>query len=133
MGKQESKSSKTKSSMKVKDMKVSDVINSEEYRSYIGKLVKELTNERKSARQAHGKRLKAHVIDRLIEKQQFSVEALMENVPQVLNKTANGLSRAERDFILSCHTEAYVRTMKKLIENDEEAKEILKCKTEVSK
>lgn len=105
---------------KIEKLTIGDVLVMPEYAEEIGKLIKELKDLRIAAQMTHGGNLKAHVIDRLIERDIFNVGDMTVAFAQVMNKEAKGYSAAERRFILDVGIEAFNSVMKGIL-NEEKA------------
>lgn len=107
--------------MKVKELKIEDVLKMELYEKTLKSIVDELQNIRKKAREKafrNGDTIIAHPIDRLIEWDVWNVHSLIAEYKDALNK-CSARPKAVRDFILDVCTEAFNKTMAKLIEDEE--------------
>lgn len=101
--------------MKVKEMTISDVLQTVVFKNELGRLLSELDYIRKDAR-GFG-RLRSHPIDRLKNDGVWNKTKFIEAYEQTMNKTSN-YSKTVRTFILSVGGEAFNKTMKILLENE---------------
>lgn len=124
MRKRERKSRKVKAPKRVADLKVVDVLKMRLYQDNLKSVMDELETSRRDARNVLNERekLKAHPIDKLIDKGIWNCGDFTVLYAQVCDKVAVGYSATERKFISEVGTEAFNKTMVKLIE-DEKARD----------
>lgn len=101
--------------MKVKEMTISDVLQTVVFKNELGRLLSELDCIRKYAR-GRG-RLRSHPIDRLKNDGVWNKTKFIEVYEQTMNKTSN-YPKIVRTFILSVGGEAFNKAMKILLENE---------------
>ena len=103
--------------MKLKDAKIADILATEEYYKNIKNVIK---NKRVSRKKANNI-LFRHVLDRLEEKGVFEPGQMTQLYAEVMDRKLQGYSSNERRFIRQVGGEAFLLTMKELI--DEEKKD----------
>ena len=106
--------------MQVKEMKIADVLVTEEYYKNIKNVIANLRKIREDARKKSNNNLRRHAIDRLEEKGVFEPGQLTQLYAEAMDKKLQGYSSEERKFILQVGGEAFNKTMKELL--DEEKK-----------
>ena len=104
--------------MKVKDMKVADVIKSEQFAQQVMNEVVYREDLQTRAIAKFGA-LKRTPLDRLRQRGVFN-EKLVGLYEQVLSGTLLGYSRAERDYIKDMGRAAYQRTLQNMMEKEKE-------------
>ena len=109
----------------VEKMTIAEVVNTPEFRNQMHRLVKQMGNSRlkaaNSVRNADQK-LKAHPIDRLIMKDEFTPDKMCELFMLVIDKQCFNHSAAERNLIERIGMEAFTNTMKAEIKRNPELK-----------
>ena len=103
--------------MKLKDAKIADILATEEYYKNIKNVIK---NKRVSRKKANNI-LFRHVLDRLEERGVFEPGQMTQLYAEVMDRKLQGYSSNERRFIRQVGGEAFLLTMKELI--DEEKKD----------
>lgn len=125
MRKRERKSRNAKAPKRVADLKVADVLKMRLYQDNLKSIMDELETSRRDARDKllnAREKLKAHPIDKLIDKGIWNCGDFTVLYAQVCDKVAVGYSATERKFISEVGTEAFNKTMITLIE-DEKARD----------
>lgn len=107
--------------MKVKEMKIADVLVTNEYYKNIKNVIANLRRIREDARKKSNNNLRRHAIDRLEEKGVFEPGQLTQLYAEAMDKKLQGYSSEERKFILQVGGYAFNKTMKELL--DEEKKD----------
>lgn len=97
--------------MKVKEMTISDVLQTVVFKNELGRLLSELDYIIK------GGRLRSPPIDRLKNDGVWNKTKFIEVYEQAMNKTSN-YPKTVRTFILSVGGEAFNKAMKILLENE---------------
>lgn len=104
--------------MKVKEMTISDVLQTVVFKNELRRLLSELDCIREDARgRLKGGRLRSHPIDRLKNDGVWNKTKFIEVYEQTMNKTSN-YPKTVRTFILSVGGEAFNKAMKILLENE---------------
>ena len=107
--------------MKVKEMKIADVLVTKEYYKNIENVIVNLRDIREDARKKSNNNLRRHAIDRLEERGVFKPGQLTQLYAEAMDKKLQGYSSDERKFILQVGGEVFNKTMKELL--DEEKKD----------
>lgn len=109
----------------VKEMTVLELIQTPLFLSFLTEELKRLSDSRDAARMecnnTSGRRLKAHVIDRLRLTGIWVPYPFASLFLDVINKVATGYSSSERSFIKDVGMVAFSRTIEKM-QQDEEAR-----------
>ena len=108
--------------MEVKEMKIADVLVTNEFYKNIKNVITNLRRIREDAREKSKNNLRRHVLDRLEERGVFEPGQLTQLYAEAMDKRLQGYSSEERKFILQVGGEAFNKTMKELL--DEEKKNI---------
>lgn len=106
--------------MKVKEMKIADVLVTEKYYKNIKNVIANLRKIREDARKKSKNNLRRHAIDRLEEKGVFEPGQLTQLYAEVMDRKLQGYSSEERRYIRQVGGAAFNLTMEKLL--DEEKK-----------
>lgn len=106
--------------MKVKEMTISDVLQTVVFKNELGRLLSELDYIRKDAIGFKGGRLRSHPIDRLKNDGVWNKTKFIEVYEQTMDKTSN-YPKTVRTFILSVGGEAFNKAMKILLENEKKS------------
>ena len=107
--------------MDLKEMKVRDVLQLEEFRRQLEDVMSgEVANQNKAAYDASkaGARLSRTPLDRLREKGAWETDKMIDYFANVLNKSLIGFGAGERLYIHLVGMEAFKRTMAKLKEKE---------------
>lgn len=107
--------------MEVKEMKIADVLVTEEYYRNIKNAINYITKTREEQRKKYKLVPYRHAADRLREKGVFEPGQLTQLYAEAMDKKLQGYSSEERKFILQVGGEAFNKTMKELL--DEEKKD----------
>lgn len=105
--------------MKVKDLTVLDVIKHPLFLKNIENIIEKIKETRIIAR-TNGA-LKRHPIDHLQERHVFIPEEMTVLYAKAIDKDLKGYSSSERKFVLEVGDEAFKKTMKQLIAQENEA------------
>ena len=100
--------------MDIEKMTIGEVLETPEDMRNLVERIKEVEESRvKSANAARklDRKLKAHPVDRLIERGVFDAEKLLPLLKKVLDKQLQGYSHAEREYILETGLAAFYKTM----------------------
>ena len=108
--------------MKVNEMKIADVLVTEEYYKNIKNAINYIIKTRGELRKKYKLIPYRHASDRLIEKGVFEPGQMTQLYADAMDKKLQGYSSEERKFILQVGGEAFNKTMKELL--DEEKKNI---------
>ena len=103
--------------MELKDMKVRDVLELDEFKSQLRQVMdgEEFNQERAASEARHnGARLARTPLDRLKDRGAWDVDSMIDYFANVLNKSLIGFSAGEREYIYLVGMAAFNRTMKKL-------------------
>jgi hypothetical protein len=107
--------------MKVNEMKIADVLVTEEYYKNIKNAISYIIKTRGELRKKYKLIPYRHASDRLIEKGVFEPGQLTQLYAEAMDKKLQGYSSAERKYILEVGGYAFNKTMKELL--DEEKKD----------
>lgn len=105
----------------LKDLKVRDVLMMDEFRNQLSQVMDaEVDSQCRAASNAmaQGARLNRTPLDRLLERDVWHEDQMVDYFGSVLNKSLIGLSASERGYIYLVGMEAFRRTMKKLQEQE---------------
>ena len=106
--------------MKVNEMKIADVLVTNEYYKNIKNIIANLRHIREDARKESNNILLRHVMDRLEERGVFEPEQMTQLYAEVMDRKLQGYSSEERRYIRQVGGAAFNLTMEKLL--DEEKK-----------
>lgn len=98
----------------IKDMTVGQVLDTEVFARYMADVIESLLYARQCGHKHYRTSLKAHPIDRLVKRGEFTVEALTRHYADALNRQST-LSHAERRFVLEVGREVYVKTVQQFL------------------
>jgi adenine C2-methylase RlmN of 23S rRNA A2503 and tRNA A37 len=118
--------------MEVKDMTISDVLKTPEFYNNLKVVISDLENTRRKAGMSENAPLKRHPIDHLQERGVFEPGQMAVLYATAMDKKLQGYSSSERQFILQVGGEAFNKTMKQLIKqenNDKMETKIVKTHT----
>lgn len=104
--------------MEVKEMTISDVLKTPEFYNNLKVVISDLENIRRNARISANAPLKRHPIDRLQERGVFEPGQMTVLYENAMDKQLQGYSSAERNFILQIGGEAFNKTMKRFIDQE---------------
>lgn len=99
----------------VKDLTISDVIETWKYYVNLGKAMTDAKVYFSKLPDGY----KRNVIDRLTEKGVYQTRKIKQLYTAAMNKELKGYSAAERKFILKLGNAAFMRTMKEIIKDEE--------------
>lgn len=117
--------------MEVKDMKIMDVLQLDEFQSALSERVNAMRNVRERARIEHGNRLASHPIDELIRVGKFNAGDMTVLYAACLDRKCL-LSRSQREFILGVCQDVFNKTVKNLLEAEKSAKKPAEKKKNVT-
>ena len=103
--------------MKVEDLRIIDVVRSDDFQSELKEKLEAMRNTREKARTGHGNRLAAHPIDFFIQSGKWNAGDMSEQFAAVLDKKAN-LPRSKRDFVIEICVPVFKKVMRRLIDNE---------------
>ena len=117
--------------MKVKDMKIMDVLQLDAFQSALTERVSAMRIVRERARIEYGNRLASHPIDELIRAGKFNAGDMTVLYAACLDRKCL-LSRSQREFILGVCQDVFNKTVKNLLEAEKTAKKPAKKKKSVT-
>lgn len=117
--------------MKVKDMKIMDVLQLDAFQSALTEKVEAMRNVRELARIEHGNRLASHPIDAIMQAGHFNAGDMTVLYAQCLDRKC-ALSRSQRNFVLGVCQEVFNNTVKNLLDAEKAAKKPVKKKKSVT-
>lgn len=100
-----------------KELSIAEVIKTDMFFNNMQKLLSSLQSSRTKAIYKYRGQVKAHPIDRLTDKGLFNAGDMIVLYAQVMDKKCR-LARSERDFVKEVGTEVFLKTMKKIIEDE---------------
>lgn len=118
--------------MEVKEMTIADVLKTPAFYNNLKVVISDLENIRRKAGMMADAPLKRHPIDRLQERGVFEPGQMAVLYATAMDKKLQGYSSSERQFILQVGGEAFNKTMKQLIKqenNDKIETKIVKTHT----
>ena len=118
--------------MEVKEMTIADVLKTPAFYNNLKVVISDLENIRRKAGMMADAPLKQHPIDRLQERGVFEPGQMAVLYATAMDKKLQGYSSSERQFILQVGGEAFNKTMKQLIKqenNDKIETKIVKTHT----
>ena len=104
--------------MEVKEMTISDVLKTPAFYNNLKVVISDLENTRRKAGMMADAPLKRHPIDRLQERGVFEPGQMTVLYENAMDKQLQGYSSAERNFILQIGDEAFNKTMKRFIDQE---------------
>lgn len=119
--------------MEVKEMTILDVLKTPEFYNNLKVVISDLENIRRDAGISANAPLKRHPIDRLQEKGVFEPGQMTVLYASAMDKKLQGYSSSERTFILKVGGEAFNKTMKHLLNKENENVETKIVKTHTGK
>lgn len=108
--------------MKVEELRIVDVVRSDEFRRELSEKLEAMQNVREKAKTEYGSRLASHPIDYFIQRGCWNAETIASFFEDVLDKRSV-LPRSKRDFVLSVCIPIFKKVMQKLIENEKKSEE----------
>lgn len=111
-----------KKNKKLKDMTIADVLKLPLFFENVEKEISDICKQRESARVllSGDQRLSSHPIDALKKDGFLETGEFIVTYANILEKKETRLSRAKRDFISAYGTEAYKKTVQKLLDDEKE-------------
>lgn len=100
-----------------KELTIAEVIKTDMFFKNMQKLLSSLQSSRTKAIYKYRGQVKAHPIDRLTDKGLFNAGDMIVLYAQVMDKKCR-LARSERDYVKDVGTEVFLKTMKKIIEDE---------------
>lgn len=100
-----------------KELKIAEVIKTDMFFNNMQELLSSLQSSRTKAIYQYRGQVKAHPIDRLTDKGLFNAGDMIVLYAQVMDKKCR-LARSERDFVKEIGTEVFLKTMKKIIDDE---------------
>lgn len=117
--------------MKVKDMKIMDVLQLDAFQSALSERVNAMRIVRELARIEYGNRLASHPIDKLIRAGKFNAGDMTVLFAACLDRKCL-LSRSQREFILGVCQDVFNKTVRNLLKAEISAKKPARKKKSVT-
>lgn len=101
----------------INELSIAEVIKTDMFFNNMQELLGSLQSSRTKALYQYRGQVKAHPIDRLTDKGLFNAGDMIMLYAQVMDLKCR-LARSERDFVNEVGTEVFLKTMKKIIEDE---------------